>query len=419
MASMAASDASPATAPTAPPPLLLRGGHVIDPAGGVDGPADVSLADGRVAAVGPSLQPVAGATVLDCAGRYVCPGLIDLHGHFYEGSAYGIDPRHELRGGVTTAVDAGTTGFINFADFRRHTIDGAAVRILPFIHIGCLGIPTAGLGELLDLRYARPKETAAMARAHADIVPGIKVRAGVMARGHNAEALQLAIDAAEEAKIRVMVHISREGDTERLLQMLRPGDIVTHCFTGKGGGILHPDSGDLAAAAAEARRRGVVFDVGHGSGSFRWTTAQKAFEHQFYPDTISTDLHRYNADRTVYDLLTTMSKFLLLGMSIQEVVAKATLAPAGAIGREADLGSLAAGRSADVCVFAVETGEFQLEDSLGVRRSAERRLVAEHVVVGGQLIDPRTVQAPLRELNDMDQEVYDMSAATAADAPNY
>ena len=400
-------------------PLLLRGGHLIDPASGIDGLADVGIVEGHIAEVGGSLQPPPGAVVVDCTGKYVCPGLIDLHGHFYEGSAYGIDPRHELRGGVTTAVDAGTTGFINFAVFRRHTIDTAAIRILPFIHISCLGIPTAGLGELLDLRYARPNETAAMARAHADIVPGIKVRAGVMARGHNVEAVELALAAAEQARIRLMVHISREGDTDRVLQMLRPGDIVTHCFTGKGGGILHPDSGDLAAAAAEARRRGVVFDVGHGSGSFRWTTAQRAFEHQFYPDTISTDLHRYNAERTVLDLLTTMSKFLLLGMTVQEVVAKATVAPAMAIGREAELGSLARGRRADVCVFAIEEGEFQLEDSLGQLRSAERRLVAEHVVVAGSLVDPRSVTAPLRELNDMDQEVYDMSAATAAAAAHY
>ena len=381
--------------------------------------ADVAISAGRISAIDVQLAPSPGARVVDCRGSYVCPGLIDMHGHFYEGSAYGIDPRHELRGGVTTAVDAGTTGFLNFPTFRRHTIDSAPVRILPFIHIGCLGIPAAGLGELLDLRYARPKETAEMARAHADIVLGVKVRAGVMARGHNVEAVQRAVAAAEAADTRLMVHISREGDTDDVLELLRPGDIVTHCYTGKGGGILHPDSGELAISAAEARRRGVVFDVGHGTGSFRWSTAQKAFEHQFYPDTISTDLHRYNADRTVFDLLTTMSKFLLLGMSLQEVVAKATVGPAAAIGRENELGSLAIGRAADICVFSVEEGEFELEDSLLERRPAERRLVAEHVVVGGRLIDPRSVDAPLRQLNDMDQEVYQMSAAATAAAPNY
>lgn len=404
------------------PTLLLRGGHVIDPAGRVDGIADVVVAGDRIAAVVPGGGVAAGEaphTVVDCTGRYVCPGLVDLHGHYYEGSLFGIDPRAALRGGVTTAVDAGTCGCVNFAEFRRTAIDGAALRVLPFIHIGCLGIPTSTLGELRDLRYARPRETAAAILEHRDIALGVKFRAGVMAEGHNVEAVELALQAAEEAGSRAMVHISVQGDTREVLARLRPGDIVTHCFTGRGDGILDAASGALRPEAREARGRGVVFDVGHGSGSFRWETALKAFEHTFYPDTISTDLHRYNVEQVVFDLPTTMSKFLLLGMSLAEVVEKATLAPAKAIGRVPELGTLLPGASADVLVFAVEEGEFRFRDSHWQERVGHRRLRPELVVCRGRQVRPAEVPVRLRRLTAWDHEAYATMRTAAAAAGNY
>ena len=397
--------------------LLLKGGHVIDPAGRIDGIADVVVAGDRISAVVPGgvAPDSAPATVVDCTGRYVCPGLVDLHGHYYEGSLYGIDPRAALRGGVTTAVDAGTCGCVNFAEFRRTAIDGAALRILPFIHIGCLGIPTATLGELRDLSYARPRETAAAILEHRDIALGVKFRAGVMAEGHNVEAVELALQAAEEADARAMVHISVQGDTREVLSRLRPGDIVTHCFTGRGDGILDAASGALRPEARAARARGVLFDVGHGSGSFRWDTALKAFEHTFYPDTISTDLHRYNVEQVVFDLPTTMSKFLLLGMSLAEVVEKATVAPARAIGRAPELGTLLPGASADVLVFSVEEGEFRFQDSHLQDRVGDRLVRPELVVCRGRQVRPAEVPVRLRPLTPWDEEVYAaMRAATAA-----
>ena len=403
------------------PTLLLRGGHVIDPAGRVDGIADVVVAGDRIAAVVPAgaAPEAAPATVVDCTGRYVCPGLVDLHGHYYEGSLFGIDPRAALRGGVTTAVDAGTCGCVNFAEFRRTAIDGAALRVLPFIHIGCLGIPTSTLGELRDLRYARPRETAAAILEHRDIALGVKFRAGVMAEGHNVEAVELALQAAEEAGTRAMVHISVQGATREVLARLRPGDIVTHCFTGRGDGILDAASGALRPEALAARGRGVVFDVGHGSGSFRWDTALKAFEHTFYPDTISTDLHRYNVEQVVFDLPTTMSKFLLLGMSLAEVVEKATLAPARAIGRAPELGTLLPGASADVLVFAVEEGEFRFRDSHWQERVGHRRLRPELVVCRGRQVRPAEVPVRLRRLTAWDDEAYATMRTAAAAAGNY
>ena len=401
--------------------LLLKGGHVIDPAGRIDGVADVVLAGDRISAVVPGgvAPDCAPATVVDCAGRYVCPGLVDLHGHYYEGSLYGIDPRASLRGGVTTAVDAGTCGCVNFAEFRRTAIDGAPLRVLPFIHIGCLGIPTATLGELRDLSYARPHETAATILEHRDIALGVKFRAGVMAAGHNVEAVELALQAAAEAGSRAMVHISVQGATRDVLRRLRPGDIVTHCFTGRGDGILDAGGGALRPEARAARNRGVVFDVGHGSGSFRWETALKAFEHTFYPDTISTDLHRYNVEQVVFDLPTTMSKFLLLGMSLAEVVEKATLAPARAIGRASELGTLLPGAAADVLVFSVEEGEFPFRDSHLQERTGDRLLRPELVICRGRQVRPAEVPVRLRPLTAWDQEVYAAMRTAAAAAGNY
>ena len=403
------------------PTLLLKGGHVIDPASRIDGIADVVVAGDRIADVVPGgvASEAAPPTVVDCAGRYVCPGLVDLHGHYYEGSLFGVDPRAALRGGVTTAVDAGTCGCVNFPDFRRTGIDGAEPRILPFIHIGCLGIPTATLGELCDLRYARPHETAASILEHRDIALGVKFRAGTMALGHNVEAVELALQAAAESGSRAMVHISAQGATSEVLRRLRPGDIVTHCFTGRGDGILDAASGALLPEARAARERGVVFDVGHGSGSFRWDTALKAFEHTFYPDTISTDLHRYNVEQVVFDLPTTMSKFLLLGMSLVEVVEKTTLAPARAIGRAPELGTLLPGASADITVFAVEEGEFRFQDSHLQERIGDRRLRTELVVCRGRQVRPANVPVRLRRLTAWDEETYSVMRTSAAAAGNY
>lgn len=404
------------------PTLLLRGGHVIDPAGRIDGLADVVVAGDRIAGVVPCgglVERERPPAEVDCAGRYVCPGLVDLHGHYYEGSLFGIDPRAALRGGVTTAVDAGTCGCVNFPEFRRTAIDGAALRILPFIHIGCLGIPTAALGELLDLRYARPQETAATIREHRDIALGVKFRAGTMALGHNVEAVEAAQRAAAASGSRMMVHISVHGDTREVLRRLREGDIVTHCFTGRGDGILDAAGGALLPEATAARARGVVFDVGHGSGSFRWDTALKAFEHSFYPDTISTDLHRYNVEQVVFDLPTTMSKFLLLGMTLAEVVEKATLAPAQAIGRAPELGTLLPGASADLLVFSVQEGEFRFQDSHLQERVGERLLRPELVVCRGRTVRPAEVPVRLRRMTSWDDEAYAAMRAATAAAGNY
>ncbi|HZT31168.1 MAG TPA: amidohydrolase/deacetylase family metallohydrolase [Bryobacteraceae bacterium] len=394
--------------------VLLRGGRVIDPSQGIDRVMDVAVRGGRIAALGEHLAAEPGAEVWDLAGKYVCPGLIDLHGHWYEGSAFGIDPLLCLNHGVTTAVDAGTAGFVNFAEFRRSRIETSPVRVLAFVNIAALGIPSNLTGELEDLRHARPAETAAVIQANLDVVLGVKVRQGTMVAGHGREVMQRTLAAARECRVPVMVHISRGAETTHILRQLRPGDIVTHCYQGRGDGLL--EGGALLPEALAARHEGVLFDVGHGCGSFRWETARKAFEHFFLPDTISTDLHRYSVERWAIDLPTTMTKFLHLGMPLSDVIRKTTLEPARAMRRDHGLGTLRPGAPADVCVFDLEEGEFPLEDTHMKTETARRRIRPFRVLRAGEVIRPGSLSAPLRPLNGADREVLEFVERSAKEA---
>src|SRR2546425_7791580 len=211
--------------------LLLTNGRVLDPSQGLKANLDVAIVGGKIAALGSQLDRSKAVEVRDIIDKYVCPGLIDLHGHWYNGSAFGVDPRVCLNTGVTTAVDAGTTGFINFPEFRRTCIDRLDLRTLAFINISGIGIPSTLAGELEDLRYVRAEETAATVAAHRDVAVGIKIRQGSAPGGHNGiEALERALTAAREAGVPLMVHISPGAEIAEILRRLRPGDIVTHCY---------------------------------------------------------------------------------------------------------------------------------------------------------------------------------------------
>jgi dihydroorotase len=387
--------------------LLLKGGCVIDPSQGIHQVImDVGIKGERIEDVGQELDVNESVKVMDLGGNLVCPGLVDLHGHWYEGSIYGIDPNMSLNRGVTTVVDAGTSGFINFPYFRKHTIDHAQVRVLAFLHISCLGLHAPFAEELRDLRYARPKETAVVIEKNRDVAVGVKIRIGSPTENHGIAALAKALEAANQAAVPLMVHISRGANVPEIMKRLRPGDILTHCFQGRGDGILEPASGSLLPLVGEAGKRGVLFDVGHGCGSFSWETARRAFELGFYPDTISTDLHRYCVEDPFHvDLLNTMSKFLALGMTLEEVVLKCTYNPAKAIHREGEIGMLRKGAAADVMVFEVEQGEFEFSDTHFQVLRGEKKLKTAQVIRLGKAWEPASYPAILRDLYDSDYEV--------------
>ena len=386
--------------------LVLRNAHVIDPSQNLNGLADVAIREGKIAALGPSLPASPETSHRDLSGSYVCPGLVDLHGHWYAGSTFGVDPACCLNAGVTTAVDAGTCGFLNFDEFHRHGIQSAEVQLLAFLNISAIGIPSALVGELGDIRFARPKETAALIESHPQVLLGVKVRIGSLSSGQNGtEALGKALEAANVSKTPVMVHISAGADTPQILRRLRPGDIITHCFRGPGDGIV--EQGAVIPEAMAARENGILFDIGHGSGSFSWESARKAFEKFFLPDTISTDLHRLSVDYPVIDMPTTMSKFLHLGMSLEEVVLKSTVKPAEAVGRGDDIGTLRPGTIADVLVFDVVEGEFRLEDSRGRIERASRKIIPQLVLRAGEVVEPGSRQVNHREPYPWDDEFHD------------
>ncbi len=385
---------------------ILHGGRVLDPGAGLDGRLDILVEDGRVAAIAEpgTIEPTIRDRVVDLAGLLVVPGLIDLHGHWYDGSPYGLDPVANLRGGVTTAVDAGTAGFSNFGSFRRHTIETAPVRVLAFIHVAAAGLVTTVVGELQDLRYVRPRETAAVALEQPDVIVGVKVRLGSEACGENvAAALEAALDAADRAGLPLMAHIAHGADVPAALSRLRAGDVLTHAFTASGSGILD-DDGRILSEAHAARARGVRIDIGHGCGSFAWRTAEQALAEGLAPDAISTDLHRYSIEHPVIDLPTTMSRFLALGMSLEAVVTATTAAPAAILGRP-ELGVLRVGGAADITVLRVDPEPAELPDAEGARRPVGPMLRPVWTVAGGELHRASEIELTLRPFLDADREV--------------
>jgi dihydroorotase len=369
---------------------VLVGGRVIDPASGLDGPATVAISDGAIAGVLAPDAPVAAERTIPVEGLLVVPGLVDLHTHVYWGvSHYGVDADSCcLARGVTTAVDAGSAGAQTFPGFRRYVIEPARARVLAYVHVGVAGMISDRVGELEDVRWASPADAAACAREHADIVVGIKVRLGYQMVGLDPEpALRLAREAADRAALPLMVHvIDMPRPIGWLLPFLEAGDIVTHCFHGNEGGILD-ERGRLFPEVVAARERGVVFDIGHGIGSFAWRVARAAVAEDFWPTTISSDIHTYNVDGPVFDQPTTLTKLLHLGMPLVEVVRATTAAPAAAMRAADRLGSLGVGREADVTVLELVSGEWRLTDAENVTLVAGQLLVSRLVVRRGVVSD--------------------------------
>lgn len=386
--------------------LIFRKARVIDPSQELDGIYDIGITEGKISAIEKSLPGSSSTQICEAGGTFLCPGLVDLHGHWYEGGLYGIDPRCCLNHGVTTAVDAGSTGYANFPWFRTTVIDQSAVNLFAFIHISCMGLHAPFAEELLNLSYARPAETAAIVEKNRDRALGVKVRIGSMTGNHPMEALQLAMAAAREARVPLMVHVSQGADETKILELLRPGDIMTHCFHGRGNSLFRPESGITMPAVSQARARGILFDVGHGCGSFSWETAERAYEHHFYPDTLSTDLHRYCVgDPLAVSLPLVMSKFLALGMTLRDVVWKTTAAPARALGLGNSVGTLRIGSNADLLQFELLEGDFVFTDThLKVRRGSHL-VTPKAVVKNGKVYPAGSLDVRFRDFFESDIDV--------------
>ena len=367
--------------------ILLKGGTVIDPAQKLHDLRDVGIADGKIAAIERDIPSNHAGQTVSVAGKYVTPGLIDIHTHVYAGvTTWGIKADSVCtRTGVTTVVDAGSPGWATFPGFREYIASPAQTRILTYIHISGIGLVYGPVGEMHELEYADPGKVADTLIRNRDMTTGVKVRQGKAQVGDNGvEPLKLAIQAAERAGVPVMCHIAAGVPLPDVLKLMRPGDVITHCFQGRGDSIID-DKGRIIPDARAAHKDGVIFDVGHGAGSFQYEVAQRAMEQGFISDVISTDLHTGNINGPVYDLPTTLSKFLDLGLTLEAVIEKSTIAAAKAIRQEDALGHLKIGTVADVAVFDLIDGEFEFFDTHGTMVIGKQKLNAELTIREGKL----------------------------------
>ncbi len=371
--------------------LLLRGGHLIDPRNGVSAIRDVAIADGKVAAVAPQISPSDAAMTIDVSGLYVVPGLVDIHTHVYAGTgekgSYAGDNSvypdgFTLRVGVTTVADAGGSGWRNFEDFRQRVIDRSRTRVLAFLNIVGHGMRGGRYEQDLSDMSAQP--AADMARRHRGVIVGIKT---AHFAGPGWAPVERAVEAGTLADVPVMVDFGVKRAERPLAELvtrkLRPGDIYTHVFSGLRG--EQDESGRVNPALWEARKRGVLFDVGHGGGSFAWRIAAPAVKAQFLPDSISTDLHVASMNAGMKDMLNVMSKFLAMGLSLDDVVQRATWNAARAIRRDG-LGHLSIGAGADVAVLRLERGDFGFVDSFGGRQKGTQRLACDLTLRDGKVV---------------------------------
>lgn len=370
--------------------LVLTGGRVIDPAQGLDGPFDVAFENGHVARIADHISPEHARNWQDVSGKLVTPGLIDLHTHVYSGgTSLGVEADAYARGSaITTLVDTGSVGPGNFAGFRDHVIAYAVTRILLYLHISHAGIygfsNRVMVGESEDLRLMDPLTTVEVARANPGLIVGIKVRLGRWTSGaHGLTPYHYARDAAEACGLPMMVHIDEAPPSyEEVVGLMRPGDVLTHCFRPFPNAPLTGE-GEVRAAVLAARDRGVIFDIGHGMGSFSVDVARQMLAQGFAPDTISSDVHTLCINGPAFGLVTTMSKFLSLGMDLSGVIRAATQAPAQALARP-DLGRLAPGSAGDASVLTLEEGAFDFHDTEGVAFTGATRVRAAGRVLAGQ-----------------------------------
>jgi len=361
--------------------LLIRGGHVIDPSQGLSAELDVAIRQGKVARLAANIVESEARQVLDARKMIVTPGLVDIHVHVYDGVApLGIpaDPNCIAKG-ATTVVDAGSAGAHTFPGLRQYVVRVVETRVYALLNISVVGQSTMSsgnpFGELLDLRYANPRLAIRTIEQNRDIILGVKIRLSKNIAGENdLRALGLAREAADAVGLPLMVHIGGTySPLPKILAMLKTGDLVTHSYHGHEGGILD-DRDRVLPEVRRAIENGVMLDVGHGAGSFAFRTGEKAFSQGVLPGTISSDVHQGNVNGPVYDLATTLSKFLHLGMSLEEVIRRATTNPAKALAFPSGTGSLKEGATADAAVFELREAPWEMVDSMREKRAGKWRL---------------------------------------------
>ena len=371
--------------------LLLKGGYVIDPENGVEAASDVAVSDGVVSGVAADIPPSSASRTIDVSGLLVTPGLVDIHTHMYAtagnrdawaGDNSILPDGFSFRSGVTTMVDTGSAGWRNLTDFRERVIDRFATRAYAFVNIVGLGMATQTTEQ--NVSDMNPGVTADSAREHADIVVGIKT---AHFTGPEWISVDRTVEAGKLAGLPVMVDFGyfrpERPFYELVGQRLRPGDISTHMYRGPVPCI--DDDGVVYQYLRDARERGILFDVGHGAGSFVFRNAVPCVQQGWYPDSISTDLHVSSMNMGMLDMTTTMSKFLVMGMPLYDVIRLSTIDAAKAINRPQH-GHLTVGAAADIAVLNLASGDFRYMDSSGGTLAGQQRLLCEMTIVGGEVV---------------------------------
>jgi len=371
--------------------LLLTDGEVLDPTAGLKGRLDVAIAGGKIVAVAPNLPRSEARRTISAKGCYVTPGLVDVHAHvFVNAHDMGGRTDHFCRAsGVTTLCDAGSTGSANFAGLR-HVLDHEVhTRVRAFVNLSAIGITgTSRGGELSHFPYADPEGCARTIRENPDLAIGVKLRYGPnLVWEYSTAPVRLARETAAAAGVPMMVHITDSPiPLPDILAEMAPGDIITHCYHGRAHGIMGQEKQFVLKEVVEAQRHGIIFDCAHGRNHFSFRMIEKAFDQGFLPDTISTDLTTTSASNgPVWDLPTTMSKLLHFGMSLDDIIVRATAAPAKILGYEGTVGTLKPGANADIAVLELRDGHFDLTDSEGSTITAKQRIIAQLTLRDGRV----------------------------------
>lgn len=371
--------------------LVIKDGHVVDPHSGINHVCDVAFQDGNIAAVEPEISTESARSIISAQGKLVTPGLVDIHTHIYwGGTSLGVDPCGVCsKSGTTTFVDAGSSGAGNFPGFRQFIAEPTTLNVFAFLNISFAGIfgftAEEVVGECNDLRLLNIKECEKTVAANRDMIVGIKVRVGAEAGGASGvKPLRLAREVADRLELPVMAHLDMPPPSlGEVMALMQPGDILTHCYRPEPNCIVSTE-GEVEEEIISAKKRGILFDVGHGMGSFSFTVAKKMIKLGLYPDTISSDIHHWSVDGPAHDVLHTASKFLLLGMPLDQVISRITCAPANAI-RRPGLGRLSPGCRADAVILEEEHGEFVFTDALNHQMTSDRRLRPHTIVLNGKV----------------------------------